>query len=220
VTLSEAVAFAAEHETPWPRDLRAHLESEFFEPASDNEILGPIRARGEPNGLIMRHGHTVASWGDTRQVDFTFSVAKSYLSLLAGIAWTDGLIPDLDARVGDSVHDGGFDGPHNGAITWRHLLQLTSEWEGTLFGKSDAIDRNRRVASEGRGPKGTRALGAPGSVWEYNDVRVNRLSLALCGCSAVPCRRCSPSGSCARSAPRRPGLGMAIARRRSRSTAA
>ena len=179
MTLNDAAAFAAEHETPWPRDLRAHLESEFFEPAPDNEIIGPIRARGAPNGLIMRHGHTAASWGDTRQVDFTFSVAKSYLSLLAGIAWTDGLIPDLDARVGDSVHDGGFDGPHNGAITWRHLLQLTSEWEGTLFGKSDAIDRNRRVASEGRGPKGTRALGAPGSVWEYNDVRVNRLSLAL-----------------------------------------
>ncbi|MEO9190578.1 MAG: serine hydrolase, partial [Acetobacteraceae bacterium] len=62
---------------------------------------------------------------------------------------------------------------------WRHLLQLTSEWEGSLFGKSDAIDRNRRVASEGRGLKGARALGPPGSVWEYNDIRVNRLSLAL-----------------------------------------
>ncbi len=86
MTLNEAVAFAVEHETPWPRDLRAHLESGFFEPAPDNEILGPIRARGAPNGLIMRHGHMVASWGDTRQVDFTFSVAKSYLSLLAGIA--------------------------------------------------------------------------------------------------------------------------------------
>jgi len=50
VTLNDAAAFAAEHETPWPRDLRAHLESEFFERAPDNEIIGPIRARGRPTG--------------------------------------------------------------------------------------------------------------------------------------------------------------------------
>ena len=71
-------------------------------------------------------------------------------------------------------------GPHNGAITWRHLLQQTSEWEGTLFGKSDIIDRNRNLAVEGKGRKGdARPLRPPGSFWEYNDVRVNRLALAL-----------------------------------------
>ena len=71
-------------------------------------------------------------------------------------------------------------GPHNGAITWRHLLQQTSEWEGTLFGKSDIIDRNRNLAVEGKGRKGdARPLQPPGSFWEYNDVRVNRLALAL-----------------------------------------
>ena len=52
------------------------------------------------------------------------------------------------------MDDGGFDGPHNGAITWRHLLQQTSEWEGTLFGKSDIVDRNRNLAVEGKGRKG------------------------------------------------------------------
>ncbi len=122
----------------------------------------------------------VARWGDTRQVDFTFSVAKSYLSLLAGIAVADGLIVEIDEPVARTVADGGFDGPHNGAITWRHLLQQTSEWEGTLFGKSDIVDRNRSVALEGKGRKGdARPLRAPGTFWEYNDVRVNRLALAL-----------------------------------------
>ena len=43
----------------------------------------------------MIGGRLVTTWGDTRQVDFTFSAAKSYLSLLAGIAVMDGLIPDL-----------------------------------------------------------------------------------------------------------------------------
>ncbi len=178
--LQAAVAFAEAQETPFPRDLRAHLESGYFEPAPDNALIGPIRPRGAPNGMLVRHGRIVASWGDTRQVDPTFSAAKSYLSMLAGIAHNDGLIPDLDAPVGQLVRDGGFEGAHNGAITWRQLLQQTSEWEGTLFGKSDIIDRGRSLAMEGRGPKGdVRPLQAPGSYWEYNDVRVNRLSLAL-----------------------------------------
>lgn len=178
--LDEAVRFAQTRETPWPRDLRAHLETGYFEPPPFNEILGPIRSRGGPNGLISRHGAIVASWGDTRQVDFTFSVAKSYLSLLAGIAHADGLVPDLDEPVRRTVDDGGFEGQHNGAITWRHLLQLTSEWEGTLFGKPDTIDRGRNLRTEGRGQKGeVRPLHPPGTYWEYNDIRVNRLSLAL-----------------------------------------
>jgi CubicO group peptidase (beta-lactamase class C family) len=178
--LEEAARFATENETPWPYDLKRHLEGGYFEAAPFNEILGPIRPRGDPNGLVLRSGSKVVSWGDTRQVDFTFSAAKSYLSMLAGIAVMDGLIGDLDEPVGRTVHDGGFDGPHNGAIAWRHLLQNTSEWEGTLFGKSDIIDRNRNLAVEGKGRKGDpRPLLAPGEHWEYNDVRVNRLGLAL-----------------------------------------
>jgi CubicO group peptidase (beta-lactamase class C family) len=178
--LDEAIGYALSHETPWPRDLRAHLESGFFEPPPDNEVLGPIRPRGGPNGMVQLRGEVVARWGDTRQVDFTFSVAKSYLSLLAGIAVADGLIGELDEPVRLTVRDGGFEGPHNAAITWRHLLQQTSEWEGTLFGKSDIVDRNRNLAVEGKGRKGdARPLRAPGEFWEYNDVRVNRLALAL-----------------------------------------
>ncbi|MBI3515341.1 MAG: serine hydrolase, partial [Proteobacteria bacterium] len=131
--LAQAAAFAQAHETPWPRDLKAHIEAGYFEPPPDNAILGPIRPRGAPNGLVLRYGRRVASWGDTRQVDATFSVAKSYLGLLAGLAVADGLIGDLDEPVGRTVHDGGFDGAHNAAITWRQLLQQTSEWEGTLW---------------------------------------------------------------------------------------
>ena len=155
--LDQAIAFARERETPWPRDLRAHIEGGYFDRPPHNELFGPDPPRGAPNGLFLRHGRVVGTWGDTRQVDFTFSVAKSYLSLLAGIAVADGLIGDLDEPVGRTVDDGGFDGQHNGAITWRHLLQHTSEWSGTLFGKSDVIDRNRSLAIEGAGPaKGER----------------------------------------------------------------
>jgi CubicO group peptidase (beta-lactamase class C family) len=178
--LEEAARFAMENETPWPYDLRLHLESGFFERPPLNELLGPIRPRGPANGIVLRRGFKIASWGDTDQVDFTFSAAKSYLSLLAGVAVMDGLIADLDDPVGRTVDDGGFDSDQNRTVTWRHLLQNTSEWEGELFGKSDVIDRNRSLGLEGKGRKGDlRPLRVPGAFWEYNDVRVNRLSLAL-----------------------------------------
>jgi len=178
--LAEAIAFAEAHESPFPRDLRAHLESGHFDPPPHNAVIGPVFPRGAPNGLIERGGQRLASWGDPTQADMTFSVAKSYLSLLAGIAHGDGLLPDLDEPVRARVRDGGFESDQNGNITWRHLLTNTSEWEGELFGKSDVIDRGRDLAREGAGPKGVaRPLQAPGTHWEYNDVRVNRLSLSL-----------------------------------------
>jgi CubicO group peptidase (beta-lactamase class C family) len=80
------------------------------------------------------------------------------------------------------ARDDGFNSLQNRDITWRHLLQQTSEWQGTLWDKPDSIDHNRDVGKSERGgaKKGTlRAMRPPGTVWEYNDVRVNRLSLAL-----------------------------------------
>jgi CubicO group peptidase (beta-lactamase class C family) len=140
-----------------------------------------MKDRGGPNGLIVRGGRIVIEWGDTRRVDMTFSASKSYISTCAGLAFDRGLIPDLHAPVRDLVDDGGFEPPHNHKITWHHLLQQTSEWEGTLWGKPDTIDRNRIVGPGGYlSPKGTnRELKEPGSHFEYNDVRVNRASLAL-----------------------------------------
>jgi CubicO group peptidase (beta-lactamase class C family) len=111
----------------------------------------------------------------------TFSVTKSYLALCAGLAWDDGLIPDLDAPARALVPDL-FDAPQNRGVTWRHLLQQTSEWEGTLWGKADRIDRNRSLDTAPGAPslKGThRDLAAPGGFWEYNDIRVNVLAYAL-----------------------------------------
>src|SRR3954453_12846522 len=179
--LAAAASYAAEHQTPGGRDLAKVIERDFGEEPPWNEALGPVRPRGGPNGLVLRHGKLAAEWGDTSQIDLTFSVAKSYLSILAGLAVDRGLIRDLHEPVRRTVDDGGFDGSHNGAITWHHLLQQTSEWEGELWGKPDLIDRNRSVGgSQAAAKKGThRDLQPPGGFWEYNDVRVNRLSLAL-----------------------------------------
>jgi len=123
----------------------------------------------------------VAEWGDPSRVDMTFSISKSFLSICAGLAFDRGMIRDVHDAVGSYSRDGGFDPPHNHTITWHHLLQQTSEWEGTLWGKPDLIDRNRQVGTQAdQSRKGThRDLKAPGTYWEYNDVRVNRLSLSV-----------------------------------------
>src|ERR1700751_619739 len=179
--IGAAAGHACECETPWQRDLAVMVTSDFQERAPLNETLGPVRPRGAPNGIVLRGGRIVTEWGDTMRADMTFSVAKSYLAILAGLAWDRGLIGDPHERVRLRVEDGGFDPPHNDAITWPHLLQQTSEWEGVLWDKPDLVDRNRAVGGRpSAAPKGShRDLQRPGEFWEYNDVRVNRLALAL-----------------------------------------
>ena len=177
---ADAVNFAEANETPWDRDLGKVIDAGYFEPPPWNEIIGHVRPRGGPAGVIVQGGETVAEWGDADRPDMTFSVAKSFISLTVGLAMDDGLIPDVDQPVRALVDDGGFDSAQNQNITWRHLLTLSSEWEGELWGKPDTVDRNRDLKSEGVNlEKGkARPLQAPGAHWEYNDVRVNRLALA------------------------------------------
>ena len=175
-----AADYAAAHETPWSRDVEAELIKSFSEPPPWNEIIGPVGPRGGPNGIVLHKGMIVAEWGDTARADMSFSIVKCYMSLCAGLAVERGLIPDIDQPVARLVDDGGFAPPHNAEITWRQLLNHTSEWEGTLWDKPDLIDRNRDLSNEASANKGTtRTLQEPGTYWEYNDIRVNRLALAL-----------------------------------------
>jgi CubicO group peptidase (beta-lactamase class C family) len=168
--LQQAVDYALAHETTdIPQDPGQYLRDRF-EGLPHQEIVGPTRERGGVNGLVIRHGYIVAEFGDTDREDMTFSVTKSYLSTVAGLAWDDGLIRDLDDPIGAYVADGTFASEHNAQITWHHLLQQTSEWEGTLFGKPDIADRREGI---------DRALRTPGTFWEYNDVRVNLMAYSL-----------------------------------------
>jgi len=182
--LKGAIAFAEGHASPWPRDLEKAGNVpglSQYEKAPWNEPLGEFIPRGGANGVILKGGRIAAQWGETGRVEMTFSIAKSYLSVLAGLAIADGLIGGVDEPAAKSVAGELFASAHNSKITWRHLLTQTSEWEGTLWDKPDLVDRNRQVGpGTNNDLKGThRDLQAPGTFWEYNDVRVNVLSLAL-----------------------------------------
>ena len=182
--LEAAIDYHQSHESAWPRDFittSGRYVGVVDEPLVPDDVLGPVRPREGPNGILLRGGYIAAEWGDTRRVDMSFSIAKSYLAVLATLAVARGLIRSLDDRVRDYASDDGFTSAQNEAITWRHLLQQTSEWQGTLWGKPDSIDHNRDVGkSDLGGVKGQpRLMRPPGTLWEYNDVRVNRLSLSL-----------------------------------------
>ncbi len=181
--LQGAIAFAIEHETSWSRDVGSQWGIHAADPPPWNRLLGPVVPRGPVSGAILRQGNLLATWGEPGRADLTFSVAKTYLALLAGIAFDRGLLPDVDEPVCVRVPRIGFEGEHNRRVSWAHLLQQTSEWEGACFGVPDQVDRYRTLQFEGRpaaGRKGDpRPLRAPGSYWEYNDVRINQLSLAL-----------------------------------------
>ncbi|HSK17499.1 MAG TPA: serine hydrolase [Longimicrobiales bacterium] len=181
--VNAAVAFALENESSGARDLLANHQRTFGrEP--HGEAVGPFRDRADPAGIIIRGGYIVAEWGDPERVDVTFSVTKSFLSTTVGLAFDRGLIADVNDPVrgymapivtypAHEVLDL-FATDQNRAVTWDHLLRQTSDWEGTLWGKPDWADRPRGDIEEWK----ARARHEPGTVYTYNDVRVNVLALA------------------------------------------
>ena len=174
--LQEAVEFARKNEWKGHKDLKKAIERSFSrEPFFS--ILGPTKERGEINGIVIKNGYIVAEWGDTKRVDMTFSVTKSYLSTVAGLALDAGLIRDVQEPLKKYVRDGKFDSEHNAKITWHHLLTQTSDWSGTLWDRQDWADRPPRDATWDK--IRNRELKEPGTNFKYNDVRVNLLAYSL-----------------------------------------
>lgn len=175
-TLNSAVAFAEVNEYSGSRDLRIAI-IKGFEREPFHQILGPTKKRGGPAGIILKNGFIVAQWGDTKRVDMTFSVTKSFLSTMAGLAEDEGLLSNTKDFVGNYIWDDTFKGAHNSKITWEHLLQQNSAWSGELWGGKDWADR---PPSEGAIDDWKFATPKePGTVMEYNDVRVNVLAYSL-----------------------------------------
>ena len=192
--LMEAVQFAREKESRQPRNQEI-MQAMTFGKEPFGEGIGPFAERGDATGLIIHKGYIVAQWGDPSRVDMTHSVTKSFLATVVGLAVDKGLIRHADDTVAPYIppievfnpsasrpaEEFGtpqllypFATPHNRTITWDALLRQTSDWEGTLWGKPEWADRPDSSTANWL----TRKRVAPGTVWEYNDVRVNVLALA------------------------------------------
>jgi Beta-lactamase len=192
--IQSAIVFHQENEIKNPRSMeQSHYQSFGKEPYGF--AIGPFVDRGEPTGLIIYKGYIIAEWGEPQRCDITHSVTKSFLSTVVGLAVDKGLITNVNDTVAGYVppielynqpvqrpaEDFGkpelitpFETPHNRTITWDNLLRQTSDWEGTLWGKPEWADRPDADASKWL----NRPRNKSGSVYEYNDVRVNALALA------------------------------------------
>ena len=192
--IKEAIGFAITNESKMPRDQELSQALSFGkEPFSDG--VGPFSERGDPSGIIIYKGYIIASWGDIERVDQTHSVTKSFLSSVVGLAVDKGLIKNINDKVfpklppveiydntpyrkpedmGKAQFITPFYTPHNRKISWDHLLRQTSDFEGTLWGKPDWADRPGEKLMEAY----SRNRSEPGSIWKYNDTRVNALALA------------------------------------------
>jgi hypothetical protein len=194
--LQAAIHFAQENESKLPRDQELAQALTFGRGEPFDEGVGPFKERGEPTGVIIYKGYIVAEWGEPLRVDMTHSVTKSFLSTVVGLAVDQGLIhsvmdtvaayiPPIEvynpAAPARSPEDLGkpqllypFTSAHNRLLTWDVMLRQTSDWEGVLWGKPDWADRPSSRPEEWL----TRPRNAPGTVWKYNDVRINALALA------------------------------------------
>lgn len=193
--IQDAIQYAKAEESTTPKDLQlAHYQTFGREPFG--VAVGPHQMRGPSTGLIIYKGYIVGEWGEPDRVDMTFSVTKSFVSTIMGLALDQGLIRsvhdtayksmapiwvwdpqqrfDVAEQFGQPQLLNLFNTPHNRRITWDHLLRQTSSWEGTLWGKPDWADRPSTNVNEWM----SKERAAPGTVHEYNDVRVNALALA------------------------------------------
>ena len=127
-------------------------------------------------GLIVKNGFIVSEWGDINRVDMTFSISKTYLSTVIGVAFDKGLIQDVNDKVQMYVPTEHFESEHNSKITWDHLLRQTSHWKGTLWDKPDWADRPPKNVAWTE--LQNQPMYEPGKNWKYNDVRVNLLAFS------------------------------------------
>ncbi len=186
--LAESIQFALDNESKMPRDQQL-AQAETFGREPHDEGVGPFADRGNPTGIIIYKGYIVSEWGEPLRTDMTNSVTKSFLSAVVGLAVDQGLIRNVTDTVSryippielytplnteSSQFIYPFETPHNKKLTWDVMLRQTSDWEGTLWGKPDWADRPGSKPEEWIG----RVRNPPGTVWKYNDVRVNALALA------------------------------------------
>jgi len=168
--LDAAVAFAQTRESK--REMDFSDQERIF-----GSMLGSVPdIRARTNGIVIFKGFVVAEFGDTTWVDPTYSVAKSMMSTVTAMAVRDGKIRSLEDPVGRTIRDGGYDSPQNTPVTWKMHLQQESEWQGTMFGKKDDFIGKEAY---GQGERPPREIHPPGTFYEYNDVRINRLGLSL-----------------------------------------
>lgn len=168
--IQDACARQASRPTAGTDDMASYLAAMVADELH-HEPLGLLLPGSGASGVVVHGGWLVAQWGDPAVPEMLYSASKTALSAVAGVAFDRGLL-DPQATVATTVDLPILERGTGRDITWEHLLQQTSQWDGELWGKP-------AWAAEGLSRPEDAATAVPGAAWAYNDVRVNLLCLAL-----------------------------------------
>lgn len=154
----DACARQALRATAGTDDMASYLAAMVADEAH-HEPLGPLLPGSGPSGVVVHRGWVVAQWGDAAVPEMLYSATKTAVSTVAGIAFDRGLL-DPQAPVAATVDLPLLSDGTAMNITWQHLLQQTSQWDGELWGKpawaaaGTASLRMPRQRQEARGQDG------------------------------------------------------------------
>ncbi|NHQ75324.1 serine hydrolase [Roseovarius gahaiensis] len=136
------------------------------------------------DGRIVHESYHKGTGPDDLRI--SWSMAKSYLSVLFGILLEEGAISSIDApvlRYAPQLADSAYDG-----ATIRHILQMTSgvEFDEDYLDYDSDINRMGRVLALGGSMDGFAAglaarAGQPGAAWKYVSIDTHVLGMIIRG---------------------------------------
>lgn len=169
-------------ETGAPMSLPAGFETW----ANDRSVTAVIVVK---DGIIRHESYPLTAAGEddpAASLRISWSVAKSYLSVLMGVLHDDGTIPDLDAPVtqyAPSLAGSAYDG-----ASIRDVLQMSS---GVTFNEDyldfwSDINKMGRVLALGRSMDGfaeglSESFAAPGEQWQYVSIDTHVIGMVIRG---------------------------------------
>lgn len=179
------------------RTVQAAAQPVVFEPASDSPVadyvneasdlaLEDLLEETDTTAFIVLHGDALLYEGyfngsDRESIQTSFSVAKSFVATLVGIAIDEGFLASLDEPVTHYVPELIERDPRFGDITLRHLITMSS---GLSFDDGStpwADPANTYHGTNLRTAAITRPdiVEPPGTVFHYNDWNVILLGVVL-----------------------------------------
>jgi CubicO group peptidase (beta-lactamase class C family) len=142
---------------------KATPQSQNVDPVQLNQGIAVAKNRGG-QGMIVRNGFEIASWGSITKKNTLASASKSWSSLLTGLAIADHVIPSQGSRA-QAVYPDFVQIPNPNSTTNKWLSQITIHQLLTM--------------TAGFGTNSFDGFGslkfAPGSTWFYSNSAVDAL---------------------------------------------
>jgi CubicO group peptidase (beta-lactamase class C family) len=173
---------AGTHASPLPAGVEADIalsgeETDLDEFLRETDTLALVVVH---EGRVVRERYFDGATRESLQT--SFSVAKSFVSTLVGIAIDEGLIGSVDDSVTKYVPELATRDPRFRQITLRHLLTMSSglRWEeGGFPSLGDDTYTYYGVDLRDLALSRTRIVSPPGVAWQYNDYNPLLLGLVL-----------------------------------------